>query len=436
MFLGQMLFRWSLRSRNLVRSFRSFHRSVAYDAYDAFFFFVCLVSKQEAKQVKRVPSFMNLDDEVHSSYHSLPFMGAEAIDEIEDNHVRQRDEDLVDRTYLHEVPDSVSPVDNNNHNNESSNNNNNDGVYVADESLVAAAVAANAAASVNAPPKVQYASPGGYNMSAITDVHEIEKMSGPLLRGYLKAVGIDMKGKRPDLMVALIREFHRYQDNPDDYMESVDALQLKETPSMDAAALSRRQKKRSLKAREAAETGEPFVSSPPSVRKNSRSGPSGGSFIVGSSGSSGGGGGGSPGSVGVVSPGASDDGATKRIKPNHVEDPEVMPEDLRLRRYEMLARQLIWGATGAPPPANPSALLRSVCGLISFNANGVAVQSKDAMDQFSPELNMIGRRIEVAWIQDTTHTECWYAGTVVKLINGSRSVFAVVYDDGEQRNEK
>ena len=58
-------------------------------------------------------------------------------------------------------------------------------------------------------------------MESIHSIDDIERMSGPLLRGYLKSVGINKKGKRSELMNLLIDEYVRYREDPELYLSSI-----------------------------------------------------------------------------------------------------------------------------------------------------------------------------------------------------------------------
>ena len=103
------------------------------------------------------------------------------------------------------------------------------------------------------------------------------------------------------------------------------------------------------------------------------------------------------------------------------------------------------------------ALLDSFSTAFGFNSHGTHVDSADekgahsfifffSVQDLKPfpssgenpdaeNLDLLGRRIEVLWMQDLTNNPMWYAGTVVHRSDGLKPFHTVVYDDGEERVE-
>jgi hypothetical protein len=314
-----------------------------------------------------------------------------------------------------------------------------------------------------ATPKAQTVST--YSMAAITGIHDIEKMSGPLLKGYLKSVGIEQKGNRPELMQVLIREFVRFKEDPEAYLENVALLRASVSePDFAEPSSGRRTKKRSLKAREADELSRELPSlkraspSPgtPSPSPVLRSSTAASSVVVNASPAV------APAAtataaaaappppsltaVGRTSPVATNGhsptqphhgSASKKVrKPPVQKDPDQMSEETRLLRYEAVARQMLWARTKKAPPADKTKLLQEYCSLFGYNSQGVVVTPEE--EQIPPPVleesgsDLVGRRVDVVWYEDVSNTSKWYSGTIVKKTSRSHQV---VYDDGDERAE-
>jgi hypothetical protein len=275
----------------------------------------------------------------------------------------------------------------------------------------------------------------GYHISAIPGVEEIEKMSGPLLRGYLKSVGIECKGKRPELMGLLTREFMRYEENPETYLEAIKA-DMKEPKSVvfEPESSTRRTKKRSLKAREADEGKEGKKAAVEVVKKSAR--------IVNNNlmnnnnndnNNNNNKRAAAPLSAATAVPTTAAGADTlKKARKNSLND---LNDELRLARYDLIARQCVWGNMQHNPGSKMEAMKR-FCELFGYNSQGeefVEADEKHVNPEF--ESNLMGRRIEVLWVSDTSNKSMWYAGTICGVVNGSKKIFTVLYDDGEERDE-
>jgi hypothetical protein len=287
-----------------------------------------------------------------------------------------------------------------------------------------------------------------YSMEAISSVREIETMSGPLLRGYLKSVGIEHRGnskKRSELMQMLTREFLRYCEDPRSYMEQVAEIKAGTTTrgggegATEQPSGTRRTKKRSLKAREAEEMRYEAVP-PPAKRLTMAASPPPAALPVTTSPvlapvptpaprakST------SPTPAGSMSPPT----AVRKPKTKLAAslDPTEMTDEARLARYEAIARQVAWVLSGGTkaPPTDKSELLREFCSVLGFNVHGQTVTDEEQNAALSDEsVDPLGKRIDVMWVEDTTNAPKWYSGTVVKKVARS---YQVMYDDGEERAE-
>ncbi len=271
-----------------------------------------------------------------------------------------------------------------------------------------------------------------YSIEAISSIQDIEKMSGPLLRGYLKSVGIEQRGnnkKRSELMEMLSREFMRYQEDPQGYLETVAELRpapvaVVAEPFSGPSSSKRRTKKRSLKAREAEETRDVILPSkklatgvvgsmaaPPAASTRSALSPTkmGGALLGGS-----GGGGGTGNSV-VVGGGSAVNGSAagghgakggKTTKLAVMQDPPEMTDAARLARYEAIARQIVWARDPtAGPSTDKNKLLQEFCSVFGFNAQGVLVGEDEQIDPpLDDTHDPLGRRIDVLWMEDVSNT--------------------------------
>lgn len=325
----------------------------------------------DIKAVKRVPSFMNLEED----FSSLPVFGELQFQaEEEGSPESPHNHNGVDEyEYSPPGPATFSPE-----------------------------TSPGSSVVVKTPKSLLHS--GVYRMENIPSVQDIEKMSGPLLRGYLKSVGITRKGKRAELMALLVNEFLRYQKDPDLYMRGVPeaATPRKKTPS-EPSLLAPRTKKRSLKAREADESVR--RQPPDSVKKSLRR---------------------------SLSPQQQTETPSKKAA--RALDPNDMPAELRLARYESIARQVVKSA-GQPVPLNPSDLMRSFCGAVGYNAHGVPITEGEEKLENPAVDPAVGNRVEVLWVQDATDRPMWYAGTVCRVSGGTRPIHSILYDDGEERSE-
>ncbi len=306
---------------------------------------------------------------------------------------------------------------------------------------------------VAATPKPQLIS--SYSIDAISSVREIETMSGPLLRGYLKSVGIEHRGnskKRSELMQMLTREFLRYREDPRSYMDAV--AELRAAAAQGGAAAegateqpsgTRRTKKRSLKAREAEETRDVVIPAKklnltmsPVAAAAAASAPAPAVAVAAVAA------GPAPARTsmsptrGIASP-PPGSGQTALRKPKTKsavsKDPSEMTDEARLARYEAIARHVVWmrGGGAKSPSGDRSVLLQEFCSALGFNAQGTAVTEEERNAPMMDEtLDPLGRRIDVLWVEDATNAPMWYTGTVVKKVARS---YQVLYDDGEERAE-
>ena len=297
---------------------------------------------------------------------------------------------------------------------------------------------------------------GVYNIENIPSAEDIERMSGPLLRGYLKSVGISKKGKRSDLMNLLIDEFVRYREDPELYLQSIADVatpapfRAQSRSKQEPLSSGRRTKKRSLRAREADELlpsmrGASSLSSsaltegkksqrlalsaspPPALEQTAKDETLPTTTTTSSSLASNR----LPDPMLPVTPTR---GGKKRSKSASAE--ETMTDSQRLERYESIARQVVRSTMGQKD-LNPSDLLIQFSSAFGFNAHGIVFSPTEENDSNPSEDDddLIGSRVEVLWVEDLSNKPMWYAGTIVSKSDGLKPFFTVLYDDGEERVE-